>query len=110
MICELPRFPCSLSKRPLTARGHLAATTRLIDESHWPLTRSPTGTASGLDVLDVDAAGLVWLTRIIPGCRQRAPMRLDPAGDTCCSTMRRGSGAAPLALRLVSMCGLMGAM
>ena len=61
MICELPRFPCSLSKRPLTARGHLAATTSPIDESCWPLTGVPTGTASGLDVLDVDAAGLVWL-------------------------------------------------
>src|SRR6516225_1431742 len=61
MICELPRFPCSLSKRPLTARGHLAATTSPIDESHWPLMGVPTGAASGLDVLDVDAAGLVWL-------------------------------------------------
>jgi hypothetical protein len=61
MICELPRFPCSLSKRPPTATGHLAATTSPIDESHWPLTGVPTGAASGLDVLDVDAAGLVWL-------------------------------------------------
>jgi Bifunctional DNA primase/polymerase, N-terminal len=61
MICELPCFPCSLSKRPLTARGHLAATTSPIDESRWPLTGVPTGATSGLDVLDVDAAGLVWL-------------------------------------------------
>src|SRR5262245_53157508 len=61
MICELPRFPCSLSKRPLTARGHLAAPTSPVHESRWPLTGLPTGTASGLDVLDVDAAGLVWL-------------------------------------------------
>jgi hypothetical protein len=59
VIEGLPRFPCNLDKRPLTARGHLDATSSPIDESRWPLTGVPTGTASGLDVLDVDTAG--WL-------------------------------------------------
>ncbi len=59
VIEALPRFPCSLDKRPLTARGHLDATSNPIDESRWPLTGVPTGTASGLDVLDVDATE--WL-------------------------------------------------
>jgi|SRR5215831_12972102 len=60
MIETLPRFPCSLSKKPLTGRGFYDARSNC-DDTDFPLVGVPTGSVSGLDVLDVDVAGLDWL-------------------------------------------------
>lgn len=61
-----PVFPCKPSKQPYTTNGFKDATTSLdtIEEwwTRWPdaLVGVPTGTASGLLVVDVDPAGAQW--------------------------------------------------
>jgi hypothetical protein len=61
---EVPLFPCR-NKRPLTANGFKAATTDLAQLARWEAEfpgcqwGMPTGTASGLVVLDVDQHGEV---------------------------------------------------
>jgi hypothetical protein len=50
---SLPRH-----KKPLTEHGFLDAAFE--DYSGWPLVGVPTGAAGGLDVLDVDLAGVCW--------------------------------------------------
>ena len=59
MLATLPRFPCGLDKRPLTARGFYAAKADG-DDAAWPLVGVPTGSLSGLDVLDIDPDGVDW--------------------------------------------------
>jgi hypothetical protein len=58
---DLPCFPCSLDKRPLTAGGFRAAE-KIEPPGFWPLVGVPTGAVSGFDVLDIDPDGLAWLT------------------------------------------------
>jgi Bifunctional DNA primase/polymerase, N-terminal len=70
---DLPCFPCSLDKRPLTAGGFRAAK-RIEPPSFWPLVGVPTGAASGFDVLDIDPDGLGWLTEHpLPTRKHRTP-------------------------------------
>jgi Bifunctional DNA primase/polymerase, N-terminal len=57
---DLPCFPCSLDKRPLIANGFKAAK-RIEPPGYWPLVGVPTGSASGIDVVDVDPDGMDWL-------------------------------------------------
>lgn len=62
MLATLPRFPCRDDKRPLTGRGFYDARAD-VDDRAWPLVGIPTGSISGLDVVDVDADGLGWYRR-----------------------------------------------
>jgi Bifunctional DNA primase/polymerase, N-terminal len=57
---DLPVFPCSLDKRPLSAGGFKAAK-QIEPQGFWPLVGVPTGATSGFDVLDIDPDGLTWL-------------------------------------------------
>jgi hypothetical protein len=65
----LPVFPCLANKKPATPRGFKDATAdpKIIDllwRRYWgPLTGVPTGTRSGLAVLDIDTKhnGEAWL-------------------------------------------------
>jgi hypothetical protein len=70
---DLPVFPCSLNKRPLTAGGFRAAE-KIEPPGFWPLVGVPTGAASGFDVLDIDPDGLPWLTEHpLPTRKHRTP-------------------------------------
>jgi hypothetical protein len=52
MIRGLPRFPCTVDKRPLTPQGFYNAKAG-VDDSSWALVGIPTGAVSGFDVIDV---------------------------------------------------------
>ena len=60
IMAGIPVFPCNEQKRPLTDNGFHAATTDMTTVGGWSLLYPsalvgvPTGTASGLDVVDVD--------------------------------------------------------
>src|SRR5262249_26977777 len=62
-LTELPRFPCSNGKRPLTLKGFYGAKSDWNDDRGWPLVGVPTGSIIGWDVLDVDRDGLSWLEK-----------------------------------------------
>src|SRR5262245_17292911 len=62
-LMGLPRFPCGEGKRPLTAKGFYGARRDWQGDGGWPLVGVPTGSASGFDVLDIDAAGVDWYRR-----------------------------------------------
>jgi hypothetical protein len=57
---NLPVFPCRQDKRPLL-KGWPSHAQKIEPPDDWPLVGVPTGSASGLDVLDIDAPGLAWL-------------------------------------------------
>src|SRR4029077_5961137 len=59
MIEGLAQFPCAADKRPLTPHGFKDAT-RNIDTKGWPLIGIPTGKVNGVDVIDIDPAGMDW--------------------------------------------------
>jgi Bifunctional DNA primase/polymerase, N-terminal len=65
----LPIFPCKLDKSPLTPNGFYNAIVGA-DYSGWPRVGVATGTVSGIDVIDIDPDGLVWLD----ANRQRLPL------------------------------------
>src|SRR5260370_37896072 len=52
----LPRFACSIDKRPLTPRGFYDAVIGA-GTTGWPLVGLVMGERSGVDCLDVDLAG-----------------------------------------------------
>jgi hypothetical protein len=56
----LPIFPCKLDKSPLTPNGFYNATVGA-DYSRWPRVGVATGAVSGIDVIDIDPDGMVWL-------------------------------------------------
>jgi hypothetical protein len=56
----LPIFPCKLNKSPLTPNGFYNAIVGA-DYSHWPRVGVATGVVSGIDVIDIDPDGMVWL-------------------------------------------------
>jgi hypothetical protein len=64
---QLPLFPCGPDKRPLVAHGFKSAVAgrNRIDDIHrqhpGALMATPTGCASGFDVLDIDRGGEDWL-------------------------------------------------
>jgi hypothetical protein len=64
-LADLPRFPCTHDKRPLTAHGFYDAQ-RDCDHSGWPLVGVRTGATSGIDVLDIDPSGMAWLAENEP--------------------------------------------
>ena len=60
---QLPRFPCRRSnKKPLTRHGFYDAAVN-VDDRGWPLVGVPSGTASGIDWIDIDPrhGGDRWL-------------------------------------------------
>lgn len=57
---NLPCFPCNFSKSPLTPQGFYNATVGA-DYSRWPRVGVATGAVSGIDVIDIDPDGMVWL-------------------------------------------------
>src|SRR5262245_19366400 len=57
---NLPCFPCKLDKSPLTPQGFYNAIIGA-DYSRWPRVGVATGAVSGLDVIDIDPDGMVWL-------------------------------------------------
>ena len=57
----LPIFPCKLDKSPLTPNGFYNAIVGA-DYSHWPRVGVATGVVSGIDVIDIDPDGMLWLT------------------------------------------------
>jgi hypothetical protein len=75
---SLPIFPCDYeTKRPMTPHGFYDAKIGA-DYSGWPLVGLRTGAASGIDVLDVDPAGLAWLAQVehqLPGTRRHRTRR-----------------------------------
>src|SRR5205823_5115091 len=64
----LPIFPCYSNKRPACEHGHKDASAdpdrirELWAGKTGLLLAVPTGAASGISVLDVDVAGMPWLT------------------------------------------------
>lgn len=67
-----PVFPCRPDKRPYTEHGFRAATCNIGQIADWwtrwpdALLGVPTGRLSGIDVLDIDPAGIGWYTERAP--------------------------------------------
>jgi hypothetical protein len=60
-LVGLPVFPVNDQKRPLNRNGHKGALPYRRVPKEWPLVGVPTGSASGLSVVDVDVpAGTGW--------------------------------------------------
>jgi hypothetical protein len=58
---QVPVFPVNDQKRPLNRNGHKGAVRHRMIPQGWPLVGVPTGSASGLSVVDVDVpAGTGW--------------------------------------------------
>ena len=58
---QVPVFPVNEQKRPLNRNGHKGALPYRRVPKEWPLVGVPTGSASGLSVVDVDVpAGTGW--------------------------------------------------
>ena len=57
----VPVFPVNEQKRPLCRNGHKGAVRHRYVPKEWPLVGVPTGSASGLSVVDIDVpAGAGW--------------------------------------------------
>src|SRR6516162_4654713 len=56
---DLPIFPCRADKRPLV-KAWPSAARHIEPPNHWLLVGMPTGSVSGISVLDIDADGLTW--------------------------------------------------
>jgi hypothetical protein len=60
-LSGVPVFPVNEQKRPLNRNGHKGAVRHRYVPKEWPLVGVPTGSASGLSVVDVDVPeGLGW--------------------------------------------------